>query len=383
MSSDEKARKGWVTIVTAPVEFPSRDGVYFPKPDAAVALQEYGRDVVHFLPANGASVTFGKSRRSDRHVLDQTMSSAHFEIKHEILDRAAASRAVVRDVGSTNGLWSRGARVSSLSARPGETFVAGDTKFLICDSAMRANRHTFAEILGTHNLELVDNESAWAIDEEAVGGSTTHIIVIGTKASGSFDLARAIHATSRRRDAELRSISADTLPATTGELSMTSRCSLLLDLSEPAKRVRECIDAIWSRRHSARLIAVADDVSHALRLVKAQPQASVHLVFIPEFADRSDNQGEHRIALLDYMLRERGVALQFEHLTTKNQSGLLSHWATDNQQLLQLADFFSRIARLQYVPVNQQELALTIGVPRSTFYDWTMRHYFELPFFRR
>jgi DNA-binding NtrC family response regulator len=139
----------------------------------------------------GAVVTVGRSRLADIRVEEQSISSVHFEL------RPTATGAILRDLGSTNGVWFHDRRVEALQLAAGDVFRAGDCRFVLADvssvevEVLATSR--FGELYGG---SLAMRELYTQID--ALAPTPLDILLLGETGTGKDLTARTIHAASRR-----------------------------------------------------------------------------------------------------------------------------------------------------------------------------------------
>jgi DNA-binding NtrC family response regulator len=159
-----------------------------------------GRLVLRMLdgPAAGSTVdvaaavvSVGRSRLADLRVEDRSISSVHFEL------RPTASGAVLRDLGSTNGVWFHDRRVQVVHLEAGDVFRAGDCRFVLADVSS-----VEVEVLATSRFgELYGGSLAMRElykQIEALSPTPLDILLLGETGTGKELTARTIHGSSGR-----------------------------------------------------------------------------------------------------------------------------------------------------------------------------------------
>ncbi|WP_146657711.1 sigma 54-interacting transcriptional regulator [Enhygromyxa salina] len=182
-----------------------RDGDHtMPTQRAAYAFEKTrrpGRLVLRWLDGSmpgvtvdvtGAVVTVGRSSLADVRVSDRSISSVHFELQ------PTATGAILRDLGSTNGVWFHDRRVQTLHLEAGDQFKAGDCRFVLAAvatvevDALATSR--FGQLTGG---SLGMRELYTQID--ALARTPLDILLLGETGTGKERTARTIHAASKRR----------------------------------------------------------------------------------------------------------------------------------------------------------------------------------------
>src|SRR5688572_1753931 len=78
-----------------------------------------------FQISHGGKVSFSRSQAAQFVIPDLFLSNVHFSLEY------AAFRCTVRDLGSSNGTFINGVRVTEYDIRPGDTLQAGQTRFRV------------------------------------------------------------------------------------------------------------------------------------------------------------------------------------------------------------------------------------------------------------
>jgi len=139
---------------------------------------------------------------------DDRVSGRHLAI------RAVESRFAVRDLGSTNGTWYEGSRVSELVVPAGSTLLAGKTALRVEPEAQPldlppSQARRFGELVG----ESLAMREVFAVLERVAGSDAT-LLVEGETGTGKELAARAIHDASPRRSQRFVAINCSAIPET-------------------------------------------------------------------------------------------------------------------------------------------------------------------------
>jgi DNA-binding NtrC family response regulator len=138
-----------------------------------------------------AVVSVGRSRLADLRIEDRSISSVHFEL------RPTATGAILRDLGSTNGVWFHDRRIQVVHLEAGDVFRAGDCRFVLADVAS-----VEVEVLATSQFgELYGGSLAMRelyTQIEALSPTPLDILLLGETGTGKELSARTIHTSSGR-----------------------------------------------------------------------------------------------------------------------------------------------------------------------------------------
>ncbi len=161
---------------------------------------------VGLLLREGERVVFGSGRAADLRVADRTVSGRHCGVRVE------RGRAVVEDLGSTNGVVVGGARVERAILEPGASFVAGRA-VVTCGPApalLGASEPTVEPLPGVIGSSTAMQEVARQVRRiAAVRGP---VLLRGETGAGKDVLARAIHAIGPRHARAYVPLNVGTLP---------------------------------------------------------------------------------------------------------------------------------------------------------------------------
>jgi DNA-binding NtrC family response regulator len=163
------------------------------------------------MAMTSALATVGRHPTNDLVVSDPRVSGVHLEL-HRVGDRVH-----VRDAGSTNGTWMGPHRVSDVElASGGELTVGGTLLRLDLDEgatpATLGSAESFGNLVGRSRAM----RELFATLERVAPKSLT-VLVQGATGTGKEEVARAIHARSRRADKPFVVIDAAALPETLAE----------------------------------------------------------------------------------------------------------------------------------------------------------------------
>jgi DNA-binding NtrC family response regulator len=167
---------------------PAGEPAQAPQP-ARLRVRAGGRE--RTVPVTSAGVVVGKEPTCDAPVDDPYVSARHLRIE------AQGPRWMLVDLGSTNGTFISGARVTRAELPLGVPIQLGDAEIVLeaRDAAEPARPETFEGMLSRDPamrqvFELVDR----------VGGSEAAVTILGETGTGKELVARALHARSPRRD---------------------------------------------------------------------------------------------------------------------------------------------------------------------------------------
>ncbi len=140
---------------------------------------------------SGSVVSVGRSRLADLRIDNRSISSVHFEL------RPTETGAILKDLGSTNGVWFHDRRVQQVQLEAGDVFRAGDCRFALTDVSS-----VEVEVLATSRFgELYGGSLAMRElykQIEALGPTPLDILLLGETGTGKELTARTIHACSGR-----------------------------------------------------------------------------------------------------------------------------------------------------------------------------------------
>jgi DNA-binding NtrC family response regulator len=138
-----------------------------------------------------AVITVGRSRLADVRVEERSISSVHFEL------RPTGTGAILRDVGSTNGVWFHDRRIQVVHLEAGDIFRAGDCRFVLADvSSVEVELLATSRFGELHGGSVAMRELYKQLD--ALSPTPLDILLLGETGSGKELTARTIHATSGR-----------------------------------------------------------------------------------------------------------------------------------------------------------------------------------------
>jgi DNA-binding NtrC family response regulator len=137
---------------------------------------------------------------------DERVSGRHLAI------RADGSRFAVRDLGSTNGTWYEGSRISEAVVPAGSTLLAGKTALRIEPEAQPldvapSQARRFGELVG----ESLAMREVFAVLERVAAADVT-VLVEGETGTGKELVARALHDASNRRRGPFVAVDCGALP---------------------------------------------------------------------------------------------------------------------------------------------------------------------------
>ena len=151
-------------------------------------------------PDRGRACRIGERESVDRHrapaatlaLSDDRVSGRHLAI------RAVESRFVVNDLGSTNGTWYEGSRITEVTLPAGSTLLAGKTALRIEPEAQPldlppSQARRFGELVG----ESLAMREVFAVLERVAASDAT-LLVEGETGTGKELVARAVHDASDR-----------------------------------------------------------------------------------------------------------------------------------------------------------------------------------------
>jgi DNA-binding NtrC family response regulator len=137
---------------------------------------------------------------------DDRVSGQHLAL------RAVESRFVVKDLGSTNGTWYEGSRITEVTLPAGSTLLVGKTALRIEPEAQPldlppSQSRRFGELVG----ESLAIREVFAVLERVAASDAT-LLVEGETGTGKELVARAIHEASDRRRGPFVAVDCGALP---------------------------------------------------------------------------------------------------------------------------------------------------------------------------
>jgi DNA-binding NtrC family response regulator len=159
-----------------------------------------------------AQATVGRHPTNDLVLRDARVSSVHAE-----LSPRSAGRALLRDAGSTNGIWLGRERVLEIEIAPGAVVRMGDTTLeLVADQRTQAAPveapPSFGNLVGS-TREMRELFSVL----ERIAPKPLSVLVQGETGTGKEEVARAVHAKSPRSNGPFAVLDATTIPAALAE----------------------------------------------------------------------------------------------------------------------------------------------------------------------
>ena len=151
-------------------------------------------------------VVVGTDRAAELVLSDDRVSARHVAV------RADASRFVVRDLGSTNGTWFEGSRVTEITLPAGSTLLVGRSALRVEPEAQvldlpPSQARRFGELVG----ESLAMREVFAVLERIAATDAT-VLVEGETGTGKELVARAIHDASARRKGPFVAVDCGALP---------------------------------------------------------------------------------------------------------------------------------------------------------------------------
>jgi len=151
-------------------------------------------------------VVVGTDRAAELVLSDDRVSARHVAV------RADASRFVVRDLGSTNGTWFEGSRVTEITLPAGSTLLVGRSALRVEPEAQvldlpPSQARRFGELVG----ESLAMREVFAVLERIAATDAT-VLVEGETGTGKELVARAIHDASVRRKGPFVAVDCGALP---------------------------------------------------------------------------------------------------------------------------------------------------------------------------
>jgi DNA-binding NtrC family response regulator len=142
---------------------------------------------------------------------DLTLSDDRVSARHATV-RVDGSRFVVRDLGSTNGTWFEGSRVSDVTVPAGSTLLIGRSALRVEPEAQPldvppSQARRFGELVG----ESLAMREVFAVLERVAAADAT-LLVEGETGTGKELVARAVHDASPRRRGPFVAVDCGALP---------------------------------------------------------------------------------------------------------------------------------------------------------------------------
>jgi DNA-binding NtrC family response regulator len=152
------------------------------------------------------AATIGTDAACDLVLSDDRVSARHLSVEN------VESRFVVRDLGSTNGTWYEGSRITEVTVPAGSTLLAGRTALRIEPEAQPldlppSQARRFGELVG----ESLAMREVFAVLERIAGSDAT-LLVEGETGTGKELVARAVHDASPRRRGPFVAVDCGALP---------------------------------------------------------------------------------------------------------------------------------------------------------------------------
>jgi len=153
-----------------------------------------------------AEVTIGTAAGCDLVLSDDRVSARHVGV------RADAARFVVRDLGSTNGTWYEGSRITEVAVSAGTTLLVGKSALRIEPEAQPldlppSQARRFGDLVG----ESLAMREVFAVLERIAASDAT-LLVEGETGTGKELVARAVHDASDRRRGPFVAVDCGALP---------------------------------------------------------------------------------------------------------------------------------------------------------------------------
>jgi transcriptional regulator of aromatic amino acid metabolism len=151
-------------------------------------------------------ITVGTAPDADLVLADDRVSARHVSV------RVDGSRFVVTDLGSTNGTWFEGSRITSVTVPAGTTLLVGRTALRVEPEAQPldlppSQARRFGELVG----ESLAMREVFAVLERVAPTDAT-LLVEGETGTGKELVARAVHDASSRRRGPFVAVDCGALP---------------------------------------------------------------------------------------------------------------------------------------------------------------------------
>jgi DNA-binding NtrC family response regulator len=153
-----------------------------------------------------AEVVAGTDKAADLVLSDDRVSGTHVAV------RVDGSRFVVRDLGSKNGTWFEGSRVTEVTVPAGSTLLVGRSALRVEPEAQPldvppSQARRFGELVG----ESLAMREVFAVLERVAATDAT-VLVEGETGTGKELIARALHDASARRRGPFIAVDCGALP---------------------------------------------------------------------------------------------------------------------------------------------------------------------------
>src|SRR5262245_56542754 len=153
-----------------------------------------------------AEIAIGGAAGCDLVLSDDRVSGRHASVRGE------AARFIVRDLGSTNGTWYEGSRITEVTVPAGTTLLVGRTALRIEAEAQPlalppSQARRFGELVG----ESLAIREVFAVLERVAASDAT-VLIEGETGTGKELVARAVHDASPRRRAPFVAVDCGALP---------------------------------------------------------------------------------------------------------------------------------------------------------------------------
>jgi len=185
------------TSVVRPFEVASRPG--------QLRIRYLDDYIIEVNLANGAAVTFGRSREANIVINDQSVSKIHFSL------RAVAAGVELEDLGSKNGTWYAGRPVRRITLKPGDDFWAGG-----CHVELLGLEDVAVEIAADSSLGPLHGESVVMRELFAkmikLGPTPLDLVIEGETGTGKELAARTLHDLSKRASGPFTTLDCSQLP---------------------------------------------------------------------------------------------------------------------------------------------------------------------------
>lgn len=156
------------------------------------------------VPLDGRTLSLGSGADVDVVIADRFVSHRHCRLE------PVRGGVVLRDVGSRNGTWVQGQRVSAVELGPGGAFRIGRTDLRLVPRGQIGDARETLVAASPSMLKVL-------AEVEQVARLSLPVVIYGESGAGKEGIARAIHARSARRERPFVALNAGGLPAGTVE----------------------------------------------------------------------------------------------------------------------------------------------------------------------